>query len=94
MVTQRVEIELPESVYRQLARVSKETSQPIELIAAQSIISNLPPSAGDVLPDFRAELLKIQTLEMSDLLTLVRETATEEASERQSELLNVMQKTL
>ena len=34
MVMQRVEIELPESVYRQLAKIAEETAQPIVVLAA------------------------------------------------------------
>ncbi len=71
MVMQRVEIELPESVYRQLARIAEETAQPIAMTAAQSVISNLPPSADDASPEMRGELLRMQTLATNDLLKVV-----------------------
>lgn len=87
MVTQRVEIELPESVYRQLAKVAQETAQPIETVAAQSVISNLPPSAGDVSPELHSEFLTIQTLDTAALIKVAQEVATSEQSERQFELL-------
>ena len=87
-MTRCVEIvEIPESVYQQLARVADKTAQPIEAIAAQSIISNLPPSAEDVLPEFRAELLRLQTLETSQLMDIAQATITSEQFERHAELL-------
>lgn len=45
MTTQKVIVELPEPVFRQLARIAEATNQPLEVLAAQSITSNLPPSA-------------------------------------------------
>ncbi len=59
MAMQRVEIELPKPVYRQLARIAEETAQPITRLAAQSVISNLPPSVEDALPELRADLLEL-----------------------------------
>ena len=50
MTTERVTIELPEPVFRQLARIAKATQQPVEVLAAQSVVSNLPPSAENALP--------------------------------------------
>lgn len=56
----------------------------MEAIAAQRVTSNLPPSAGDVSPDLRAELLRMQTLETSALIAIAQEIAPEEDSERQA----------
>ncbi|NEQ23771.1 MAG: hypothetical protein F6K28_32440 [Microcoleus sp. SIO2G3] len=44
MTTQRMAIELPEPVFRQLARIAEATQQFVEVLAAQSVFSNLPPS--------------------------------------------------
>lgn len=82
---QRVEIELPDPVYRQLAKISEETAQPIELLAAQSVISNLPPSADNASPELRPELLRMQSLETSELLKVAQAKST--FHERQAELL-------
>ena len=84
---QRVEIELPESVYQQLARIAEETAQPIATLAAQSVISNLPPSVEDALPEMRAELLELQTLETSDLLSVAQSEFSSADHTRQVELL-------
>lgn len=87
MVMQRVEIELPEPVYRQLARIAEETAQPIAMLAAQSVMSNLPPSADDASPELRGELLRMQTLETSDLLKVAQSQMASVNHERQAELL-------
>lgn len=87
MVMQRVEIELPESVYRQLMRVAEETAQPVAILAAQSVMSNLPPSAADASPELRGELLRMQTLGTSELLKVAQSQMTIASHERQAELL-------
>lgn len=84
---QRVEIELPDSVYRQLARIAEETAQPIAMLAAQSVMSNLPPSAADTSPELRGELLRLQMLEADDLLKVAQSQMAIASHERQAELL-------
>ena len=87
MAMQRVEIELPESVYRQLAQIAKETAQPIATLAAQSVISNLPPSVEDASPELRADLLRLQTLATEDLLRAAQSEVGPADRVRQVELL-------
>lgn len=87
MVMQRVEIELPESIYRQLAQIAKETAQPIATIAAKSVVGNLPPSVEEASPELRSELLKMQTLETPDLLEIAQATMDSDQHKRQVELL-------
>ena len=84
---QRVEIELPESVYQQLARIAEETAQTIATLAAQSVMSNLPPSTAEASPELRGELLRLQTLENSELLKVAQSELPRANSERQAELL-------
>jgi predicted transcriptional regulator len=43
MTTQRVTIELPEPVFRQLARIAEATQQPVEVLAAQSVLAICHP---------------------------------------------------
>lgn len=43
MATQKVTVELPQAIFQQLARIANATQQPLETLAAQSIVSNLPP---------------------------------------------------
>jgi predicted transcriptional regulator len=69
---QRVTVELPEPVFQQLVRIAEATSQPLEVLAAQSITSNLPPSVDNALPEIQAELLRIQSLSTDELLEIVQ----------------------
>ena len=84
---QRVEIELPDAVYQQLARIAKETAQPIAMLAAQSVMSNLPPSVEDALPELRVELLELQTLATEALLRVAQSEIAPADHVRQVELL-------
>ncbi|NEP60585.1 MAG: hypothetical protein F6K31_26895 [Symploca sp. SIO2G7] len=72
MAKQRVTIELPEPVFQQLARISEATSQPIEVLAAQSITSNLPPSVENAPPEMQAELLQMQIFSINELLEIAQ----------------------
>lgn len=72
MAMQRVTVELPEPVFQQLVRIAEATSQPLEVLAAQSITSNLPPSVDNVPPELQAELLRIQSLSTDELLEIVQ----------------------
>lgn len=69
---QRVTVELPEPVFQQLVRIAEATSQPLEVLAAQSITSNLPPSVDNAPPEIQAELLRIQSLSTDELLEIVQ----------------------
>lgn len=70
MATQRLTVELPESVFQQLARIAELTNQSLEAIASQSITGNLPPSADNAPPQMQAELLAMQTLPIDELLKI------------------------
>jgi hypothetical protein len=72
MATQRVTIELPEPVFRQLARIAQATHQPVEALVAQSVISNLPPSADNASPELQLELLRMQTLNTEELRAIAK----------------------
>ncbi|MEQ8539288.1 MAG: hypothetical protein RIB93_17765 [Coleofasciculus sp. D1-CHI-01] len=70
MTTQRVTIELPEPVFRQLARIAQATQQSVEVLAAQSVVSNLPPSVENAPLELQPELLKMQTFSIEELLAI------------------------
>lgn len=72
MAMQRVTVELPEPVFQQLVRIAEATSQPLEVLAAQSITSNLPPSVDNAPPEMQTELLRIQSLSTDELLEIVQ----------------------
>ena len=49
MATQKVTVELPQAIFQQLARIARATQQPLEVLVAQSIVSNLPPTPDNAL---------------------------------------------
>ncbi len=88
MTTQRVTIELPEPVFRQLVRIAEATQQSVEVLAAQSVLSNLPPSVENASPEMQPELLKIQSLSIEELLAIANATVERSQHERHVELLD------
>ncbi len=87
MTTQRVTIELPEPVFRQLARIAEATQQSVEVLAAQSVVSNLPPSVENAPPEMQPELLKIQNVTTEELLAIAYAKVELSQHERHVELL-------
>lgn len=63
-------VELPESVFHQLTKIAELTNQSPEALAAQSITSNLPPSADNAPPQMQGSLLVMQTLPIDELLKI------------------------
>ena len=88
MTTQRVTIELPEPVFRQLVRIAEATQQSVEVLAAQSVLSNLPPSVENASLEMQPELLKIQSLSIEELLAITNATVERSQHERHIELLD------
>ncbi len=87
MATQKVTVELPEPVFRQLARIALATQQPLEVLAAQSIESNLPPTADNAPVEMQAELLMMQTLSITELLSIAQSQINADQQQRHIELL-------
>ena len=94
MTTQRVTIELPEPVFRQLARIAEATQQSVEVLAAQSVVSNLPPSVENAPPEMQLELLKIQNVTTEELLAIAHSKVEPSQHERHVELLEKNQEGL
>ncbi|RKZ78038.1 MAG: hypothetical protein DRR19_27055 [Candidatus Parabeggiatoa sp. nov. 1] len=70
MSTQVLTIELPNSLFQQLAQIAKLTHQSIESLAIQSISSNLPPTVENAPLEMQARLQKLQTLSQKELLNI------------------------
>ena len=87
MATRRVTIELPEPVFRQLTRIAEVTHQPVEVLVAQSVISNLPPSVDNASPELQLEVLRMQSLSTEELVKIAQALVEPEQHERQTELL-------
>jgi predicted transcriptional regulator len=87
MATQRVTVELSDPVFQQLVRIAEATSQPLEVLAAQSITSNLPPCPDNAPPEMQAELLQMQTLSIDELLEIAQAQIESEQQARHTALL-------
>jgi hypothetical protein len=87
MTTQQVTIELPEPIFRQLARIAQATQQSVEVLAAQSVISNLPPSVENAPLEIQPELLKMQNLSIEELLAIAHAVVESTQQQRHVELL-------
>jgi hypothetical protein len=87
MTTQRVTIDLPESVFRQLVRIAEATHQSVEELVAQSVMSNLPPSLDNASPELQPEFLRMQGLTNEELRAVAQAQVEPHQYERQAELL-------
>ena len=87
MATQRVTVELSEAVFRQLARIAEVTEQPLEMLAAQSIVSNLPPFPENAPYEIQDELLQLQTLSIDELLEVSQARVDDSQTKRHQDLL-------
>ena len=84
---QRVTIDLPDMIFRQLMRVAEATHQPVETLVAQSVISNLPPSVDNAAPELQPELLNLQTLSTEELRVIAQAQVEPAQHQRHTELL-------
>lgn len=87
MATQKVTVELPQAVFQQLARIAESTQQPLEVLAAQSIASNLPPTPDNAPLEIQAELLQMQTWDSKQLLAIAQSQINPEQQQYHVELL-------
>jgi hypothetical protein len=75
MTTQRVTIELPESIFHRFVQMAKATHQPLEDLIIQSVVNNLPPSAENAPLAMRTELRDMQNLSVDELLAIAQAPA-------------------
>jgi hypothetical protein len=75
MTTQRITIELPESIFHRFAQMAEATHQSLEDLIAQSVVNNLPPSTANAPLELRAELAEMQTLSVDELLAIAQTQA-------------------
>jgi hypothetical protein len=76
-----------------LKQMAEQTHQPLEILAAQSITGNLPPSVGDAPPEMQADLLAIQPLAIDDLREIAQSQLPPAHQQRHLELLEKRQTT-
>lgn len=87
MATHRLTVELPEPIFQALAKIAELTNQSLEEIAAQSIISNLPPSADNAPAQMQESLLEMQRLPIDELLKIAHSQVPLEQQQRHYTLL-------
>lgn len=87
MTTQRITIDLPEAIFQQLVRIAELTHQPVEVLVAQSVIGNLPPSVDSASPELQPEFLRMQSLTNEELLSIAQSQVEPSQHKRQTELL-------
>jgi hypothetical protein len=85
--TQRITIDLPEVVYRALVRLAEVTDQSVELLVTQSVLSDLPPSVDNAVPELQTELLRMQALSNEEILAIAQSQVDPAQSNRHQELL-------
>jgi predicted transcriptional regulator len=87
MAMQKVTVELSEAVFQQLTHIASATQQPLEVLAAQSIASNLPPTPDNAPVEMQAELFRMQTLSSTELLSIAQSQIPSEQQQRHIKLL-------
>jgi hypothetical protein len=87
MTMQRVTIDLPDMIFRQLLRIAEATHQPVEALVAQSVLSNLPPSVDNATPELQPELLNLQALSTEELWAIAQAQVEPAQHARHTELL-------
>ncbi len=88
MTTQRITLELPESLYRSARQVAEVTKRPIEEIVQDSLNHTLPP-LDDLEPDEAGSLAYLSTL---DDTTLWEESSKGFSTEEQAELETLLER--
>jgi hypothetical protein len=87
MSSHSITIELSENVFDRLTQIAQTTDRPLAEIVAQSIASNLPPSIEQVSPELQPELLKMQRLSDTELLSIAQTIVSSAQQQRHEELL-------
>jgi hypothetical protein len=87
MTTQPITIELPEQVVRQLTQIAEATQQSVESLITQSVVGNLPPSAEHTVSENQRALLRLQTLNVEELLAIAQAQVEPRQHKRYEQLL-------
>jgi hypothetical protein len=73
VITQVVNIALPEEVYQRLQDAATLTQRPLEDVIFQTIRGNLPPVLADLAPEYRGLVVDLQRLGDDALWTIGKE---------------------
>lgn len=91
--TQKLTVELPESIFRHLKHIAEQSHQPLEALVAQSITGNLPPAVDNAPPEMQADLLAMQQLGVEELRAIAQSQLPPAQQQRHLELLEKRQTT-
>ena len=80
-------IELPDPIFRLLEQMAELTQQSPEVLAAQSITGNLPPSVENAPLEMQAELLMIQQSSVEEVQKVAHSQISEADQKRHLALL-------
>jgi len=67
MTVQTLRVPLPEPVYQYLKQIAVATRRPVEQVAQESIVGNLPPSVATMPVEMQDELLEFQNMPLHEL---------------------------
>ena len=67
MTVQTLRVPLPEPVYQYLKQIAIATRRPVEQVAQESIVGNLPPSVATMPVEMQDELLEFQNMPLHEL---------------------------
>ena len=67
MAVQTLTVSLPEPIYRYLKQIASATRRPVEQVAQESIVGNLPPSVATMPAEMQGDLLGFQGIPLDEL---------------------------
>ena len=87
MSVQTLTIQMSQSLYQRLERVSKLTRRPLEKVVAQTLESNIPPLPDTLPPVMRDALVALEALSDEALWQVARSVVSPEQQEQHHLLL-------
>ncbi len=82
MTTQSITLHLSDPVYRYLQQVAAITKRPLEQLVRQSVEGNLPPSVENAPQELQDELLAMQSLSPTQLISIAGSQLPQSQQER------------
>ncbi len=80
-------VQIPEPLYRRLARLAELTQHPLEEVVTRALESSVPPLPDSLPEPMRADLLALERLGDDELLTIARSVVNAERHEQHTQLL-------
>lgn len=87
MVSHSITLTLPENVFQRLQRMAHIMRTPLETVASQSLLGNLPPFIEDVPDEWRDEMADMEQFPDEALWKVSRDPLPEQQWVRHQELL-------